>query len=231
MNPMLKSIVNPNKAPSETQKRYPSKFNPRASSVSCPIGVFDELNYTKQWEKQSRRSKIKFNCKRNTIYYGYLEKWQTCGSQWHPFMKSLLIRRGSCLPFAIVEQGIHLERGQSHHRLVDKPKTPTLTNLAYSLQCNKTTSKLVPFLLNHSTINRWDEKIWESWPLGIIKPQNRKLNNSDNIPATDDKTRVRETEAKKRNMDIDVKWTANNIMKCRKNLRNIIILLEIPQLS
>lgn len=38
--PMLITNAKPNKAPREIQYKYPSKFNPRLSSVFCPIVVF-----------------------------------------------------------------------------------------------------------------------------------------------------------------------------------------------
>jgi hypothetical protein len=40
VNPILKINVNPNKAPTEIQKTYPPKFNPRTSRVSCPTVMF-----------------------------------------------------------------------------------------------------------------------------------------------------------------------------------------------
>lgn len=40
VNPMFRINANPNKAPSEIQKKYPSKFNPRMSRVSCPTVMF-----------------------------------------------------------------------------------------------------------------------------------------------------------------------------------------------
>lgn len=47
VNPMLKSIANPSKAPSVSQKKYALKLSPRLSSVSFPIVVFPESVYKK----------------------------------------------------------------------------------------------------------------------------------------------------------------------------------------
>lgn len=42
VKPMLNSIVRPNKAKTDIQYKYPSKFNPRLSRTSFPIVVFAE---------------------------------------------------------------------------------------------------------------------------------------------------------------------------------------------
>lgn len=54
---------------------------------------------------------------------------------------------------------------------------------------------------------------------GITKPLNTNIISIDKIPAVEATTIVRKRDAKKRNMDIDVKWRANNINKWRKNLK------------
>lgn len=46
------------------------------------------------------------------------------------------------------------------------------------------------------------------------------INNIDKLPAVADTTIVRKTAAKKRNKDIDVKWTTKNTIIWRKNLEN-----------
>lgn len=58
----------------------------------------------------------------------------------------------------------------------------------------------------------------ETLRFGMIKPPNTRAYIIDKLPAVVEATTVRQIDARKRNMDIDVKCTAKSRMKCRINL-------------
>ena len=65
MKPILKSNANPSKAPTEIQKRFPSKLNPRLSSVFCPIVMFD---VGRTYQQQERKAVISENELQITVF-------------------------------------------------------------------------------------------------------------------------------------------------------------------
>lgn len=58
VNPMLKIIAKTNKAPSDSQKKYPLKFSPRLSSVSLPLLLYSPPVPTQNIEGHKMNKKV-----------------------------------------------------------------------------------------------------------------------------------------------------------------------------
>ena len=99
---------------------------------------------------------------------------------------------------------------------MDKPKSPILTKLALRLHLTPQVNNLL--LAKVSIAIKNELKRIKRLLLAIMKPPNARENNIDKLPTAVEVITFRQTDAMKRNMDIDDKCMENNKISWRKNL-------------